>query len=435
MAYLMPRPAGPTRSSLCDVPFLAVVVLLSTFCLGLGLALGPVFRPAAATFMTSVVPMHTHAQTRPALVLSPGARLPSGVVVPQQQAIALPRQPHAHRTPEGFFMPGHGPSSPAGGAPWHPVIASGGQLLALLVTAVVLAAYRVYLTECVPRYWAMTATSGEKSPEQAGKVEGGESVVTSTLSPMPDLTFKWSRIALFAFSPLALTPLAAIATLVFGVNCLGPNYTADLPALVDGVKWAVPLLVFSLLPLEKIPGLAALEEITQVTKFIGLTAFGVEKSIQSVARVVLATLCLSLAAGVGEELVFRGALQGGLGQLLLWAGTPAAVVTAVPLLVSSVIFGVLHSYSNSPVYAIVATIAGGWFGWCYLSTGNILIPMVAHTLVDWVSFFSVHVLVAYLSSEDDRLALWNLDAPIAKQFRAALFGAQAPASKAPPGEP
>jgi uncharacterized protein len=83
---------------------------------------------------------------------------------------------------------------------------------------------------------------------------------------------------------------------------------------------------------------------------------------------------ISLAAGVGEELLFRGALQSLLGG---WLGETAGVILA------SVVFGLFHSIT--PTYAILATGIGVYLGWFTLASDNLLGPIVAHALYDFLA--------------------------------------------------
>lgn len=82
---------------------------------------------------------------------------------------------------------------------------------------------------------------------------------------------------------------------------------------------------------------------------------------------------VSLLAGVGEELLFRGVIQGGLSSLL--GPWPA-------LILASVLFGTLHALTRA--YFIIATLMGFYLGMIYLWTGNLLIPVLVHFLYDWV---------------------------------------------------
>lgn len=82
---------------------------------------------------------------------------------------------------------------------------------------------------------------------------------------------------------------------------------------------------------------------------------------------------VSLLAGVGEELLFRGVIQGGLEGLI--GAWPA-------LILASVIFGALHALTRA--YFIIATLMGLYLGWIYMETGNLLTPILIHFLYDWI---------------------------------------------------
>lgn len=89
---------------------------------------------------------------------------------------------------------------------------------------------------------------------------------------------------------------------------------------------------------------------------------------------VFQSATISLAAGFGEELLFRGLL---LGALIPVAG-PGWALSA-----SSVVFGVLHWVNRA--YAIYATLFGLYLGGLYLLTGSLLVPIVVHALYDGVA--------------------------------------------------
>lgn len=83
---------------------------------------------------------------------------------------------------------------------------------------------------------------------------------------------------------------------------------------------------------------------------------------------------LGLLPGLSEELLFRGIMLPALGLNL------AAVV------ISSVLFGVLHlSGSNQWPYVVWATIIGFALGYSALVTGNLFVPVVAHIITNLVS--------------------------------------------------
>jgi membrane protease YdiL (CAAX protease family) len=79
-------------------------------------------------------------------------------------------------------------------------------------------------------------------------------------------------------------------------------------------------------------------------------------------------------AGVGEELLFRGVVQTALaGHLPVWG---AVAVTAA-------LFGLAHFLT--PAYAVLAAGVGGYLGWLFAVTGNLLVPAVTHALYDLVA--------------------------------------------------
>lgn len=82
---------------------------------------------------------------------------------------------------------------------------------------------------------------------------------------------------------------------------------------------------------------------------------------------------VALLAGLGEELLFRGVIQGGLeGVVGSW---PA-------LILASVLFGAMHALSRA--YFLIATLMGFYLGLIYLWTGNLLIPILIHFFYDWI---------------------------------------------------
>ena len=88
---------------------------------------------------------------------------------------------------------------------------------------------------------------------------------------------------------------------------------------------------------------------------------------------------LATAAGLCEELLFRGVLQPWLEQ---WG--PAA-----GLLGSNLIFGAAHAVTS--LYAVLAGGAGLYFGVLLDAGGerNLLVPVVAHAAYDYVAFVAV----------------------------------------------
>lgn len=76
-------------------------------------------------------------------------------------------------------------------------------------------------------------------------------------------------------------------------------------------------------------------------------------------------LVVVTASAVGEEILFRGGLQPSLG-----------------VLVTALLFGFSHGGWRREMWAyfLAASISGGLFGLAYLLTGNLWVPIIAHTL-------------------------------------------------------
>src|SRR3990167_50974 len=81
---------------------------------------------------------------------------------------------------------------------------------------------------------------------------------------------------------------------------------------------------------------------------------------------------ISLLAGIGEETLFRGVIQTALAD---WLNPWGAWVVA------SGLFGLGHFIT--PAYAVVAVFFGLYLGALLLVSGNLLPPMIAHTLYDF----------------------------------------------------
>jgi membrane protease YdiL (CAAX protease family) len=83
---------------------------------------------------------------------------------------------------------------------------------------------------------------------------------------------------------------------------------------------------------------------------------------------------LSLVAGVGEEMLFRGVLQGALGR---WFGP------WVGMAVAGLLFGLAHPITLT--YAVAAAAIGIYFGWLLIATDNLLVVITAHAFYDFVA--------------------------------------------------
>jgi len=89
---------------------------------------------------------------------------------------------------------------------------------------------------------------------------------------------------------------------------------------------------------------------------------------------ILDLALISLLAGVGEEMLFRGVFQDVLSR---WFGSVAG------WLLASLLFGALHPMT--PAYAVIAFLMGLYLGCVYWATDNLLVVALAHGLYDFVA--------------------------------------------------
>jgi uncharacterized protein len=93
---------------------------------------------------------------------------------------------------------------------------------------------------------------------------------------------------------------------------------------------------------------------------------------------VLDMLLISLAAGLGEEMLFRGLFQAG---LIDWLPGTRGVV--IGLVAASAVFGMCHWVSHT--YAVLAGGMGLYLGVVLLFTENLLAPIVTHAVYDFAA--------------------------------------------------
>jgi uncharacterized protein len=88
---------------------------------------------------------------------------------------------------------------------------------------------------------------------------------------------------------------------------------------------------------------------------------------------------VAVLAGVGEELLFRGVVQ--------WV-VSAWTTPIVGLVIASLLFGLLHALSK--LYFVLATAIGFLFGWLVYEYNDLVAPMVAHSVYDFVALVYLH---------------------------------------------
>jgi len=174
-----------------------------------------------------------------------------------------------------------------------------------------------------------------------------------------------------------LVAISLVVARIFRGSFLPYDFEISLTSTLLGLAAAVPIgLTVVLMMAGPIARLSlikrAMSQILQ--KLHG--SFGL--SIRSLSAVDI--VLLSLAAGIGEELFFRGMLQSFVG--VWWAAA---------------IFGLLHALT--PAYFVLATAIGVWFGLLYELSGNLLVPMLSHATYD---IFALYLLQQQFSRQNSQ---------------------------------
>ena len=127
-----------------------------------------------------------------------------------------------------------------------------------------------------------------------------------------------------------------------------------------------------------------------IVYFAVATLIPVDGSVTEFKIPSFAAISMAFAAGIGEELCFRGLFLGTL--MRQWKDDHKKVIFAV--LLSSVVFGALHLTNISSgavvfvsvMQSLSAAFIGVAFAAVYIRSGNLLVPMFFHVLTDIMAF-------------------------------------------------
>ena len=169
----------------------------------------------------------------------------------------------------------------------------------------------------------------------------------------------------FAFAMLLETGLGFLGWIVaaWAEIPLRASLEVSWPAVARGLAACVPMLVcLFAIAYSRWPPLVQLRKQVETL---------VRELFADSTWLELALVCF--AAGLGEELLFRGALQPWVAR---WTN-PTFAIVAVGLL-----FGLAHSLSLT--YFVAATLIGCYFGWLTAAYDDLVAPIVAHAVYDFV---------------------------------------------------
>ena len=196
----------------------------------------------------------------------------------------------------------------------------------------------------------------------------------------PDISAEHSPDDVFVAAVLFELALGALA-LVLGWM-LGPDPRTMIPEPAVEAIWPVVTgILYGILA--AIPVLILIEIVRRipcepVRKLERLSDDGMFKTLLSLSWVEL--ILISICAGVGEELLFRGWLLYWLAGFQVGGPEPTMFEFGAALVASSIAFGLVHPITK--LYVFLAALMGLYFGFLVLWTGNLLIPIAAHAAYD-----------------------------------------------------
>jgi membrane protease YdiL (CAAX protease family) len=181
---------------------------------------------------------------------------------------------------------------------------------------------------------------------------------------LPADSTAWRTLAVSAGFELGLGGLAFLIGWVIGIEVLDgviPTWNT----FAAGIAATVPMIAILFVLLRWPPG--SFKEL--------------ENRMRQWVRVLIAPtgvfglLLISVAAGIGEELLTRGLIH----TWLLLHSPPS-----VALCLTAVIFGLMHPVSR--IYIVMAAIVGAYLGWVWMACDkNLVAPAVAHAFYDFVA--------------------------------------------------
>lgn len=180
--------------------------------------------------------------------------------------------------------------------------------------------------------------------------------------PKPPKASGWQTVMSIVGFELALAVVALVLAAWLGLD-LWARFYFDVPTL----NWAV---------LATLPLIGAMLMLTKSAwPWVKVLNEPIETYIKPLLKdMPLGGLFLiALAAGTGEELLFRGVIQQGLSD---WGGPGFGLVVA------SILFGLAHALNR--YYVMVTVVMGLYLGLLYQASQNIVLVLLIHALYDWV---------------------------------------------------
>lgn len=170
---------------------------------------------------------------------------------------------------------------------------------------------------------------------------------------------------------------------------LGPSARAMVPQLDLSQLW--PILVgvlygaFAAIPILLVVELIRRIPWEPIRELERLTDDGMIKALLQLRPAEL--IVISICAGIGEELLFRGWMmywlaEGATASASAAGSAPTPLALGAALVVSSIVFGLFHPITK--LYVALAAFMGLYFGALVIYTENLLVPIAAHATYDAV---------------------------------------------------
>lgn len=176
------------------------------------------------------------------------------------------------------------------------------------------------------------------------------------------------NVAMAMIFEVALGFAGVVVAALAGID-LKSQLVVSKDAILHGLLACLPML-FMLLVLYQVKWRPLIELRREVERIIG-ELFGGSSWFE--------LALVSIAAGVGEEVLFRGALQPlAIHWLSFWPGFIGVAI----------VFGLAHAMTKT--YFVLATVIGIYFGWLAMCNNNLVTPIVAHAVYDFLALVIIH---------------------------------------------
>lgn len=222
------------------------------------------------------------------------------------------------------------------------------------------------------------------------------------INPPVDLVFNGQTMFAIVGGQSLLIVGAVVAAKILNVPNLGlgADFVLNSESIRNGAIATIPLIALAFF-LDKIED--NFPALTDVSKATQRSVLGLLGGSRRPLIALAVSIALGVAAGLGEEMVFRGILQSELSERF---GDVLALTS------SALIFGALHAVT--PLYAILAGVASLYFGELFLQYHNLAVPIVCHGLYDVGALMAAHLEVTSMS-DDEKTALVYWDPPVPGQ--------------------